>query len=772
MELDLTKFEGVGNNITKKGNTAKEIENLAKGYAQDLTQGALFGQAPHLSGVTNELANLPKKVYGVKNWEDTKRLYRDLGKDYVRSREQFKQENKAFDEEHPYSSFGANVVGGLLTGGALSSVGKSVLKTAIPRATTEGGIYGLGYGASNTEGKAFDPMGSAIGTASGAVGGAVLGGLGQLAKKLFLSKNTGRVGDYIRPEGTQEHSMQHILNDKEVAREVAKGGIGKRMSEFTGKAQRSFDNARNTIDNAIKQAYEGIDDKTQIGVDRDYIQNIINKVEKNVGSDKESQKILREAKLILQDMPQKSRTRESFLQKSENGQGYVLPNGDVVNPIKDKGYLESERRLNNRLIEKSQKELSRLEKLIKDNPDIEWGKYPNDAMAQAKEIKESIDYYKTFNNTIEDILNERKKMLVQKSENGKGYVLPNGKVVPLGDEAYLKSELKVNKKLLEESKSEIARLEKAVEEAKKLYPDIDLSKYPDSILFQLDRERKGKEYLELFNDTIEGILNTSENVGNKIELGKLKNLKDRIYRLKNSAYKTEPTGDTKRLVSQDVVDMLDNMYSSLSNAEKKHSPQLKYANEFYSDMKKLNEEVAKINPKGLYGEEKVAKASARQNKDVSGNVFQLAEENVRKILDKYPQVKNIDKFLTNLKKVQVSSNIKPDENYATSFTIRKIIDHFIKGGSRDQRMQMFAEAVRDGKITQDMLNQEFRKARNIPILTDIINYHLAANKVPSINNLSNIISRTSKANPYLERYILPRATIKEIMQKYYNNREQ
>lgn len=766
INLDLTKFEGVGNNIANRENTTpKEIENLVKGYAQDLTQGAAFGQAPHLAGVTNELANLPKKVYGIKNWEDAGRLYRNLGKDYIRSREQFKQENKAFDEEHPYTSFGANIVGGLLTGGALSSVGKSVLKAAIPRAMAEGGVYGLGYGASNTEGKAFDPVGSAIGATAGAVGGAALGGLGQLARRLFLSKNTGRVGDYIRPEGTQEHSMQHILNDKEVAREVAKGGIGKRMSEFTGEAQKSFDNARATIDNAIKQAYEGIDDKTQIGIDRDYIQSIINKVEKNVGSDKESQKILKEAKLILQDMPQKNRVRESFLQKSENGQGYVLPNGQVVNPIKDKGYLESEIRLNNRMLENSQKELNRLEKIMKDNPNVNFDKYPDSVKFQAEQVKKEIDYLQKFNNTAEDILNERKKMLLQKSENGKGYVLPNGDVVdPIKDKNLLKTELKTNSNLLKEQQKELNRLEKLIEDN----PNIEWGKYPNDAMAQAKEIKGNIEYLQTFNDTIEGILDTNKNVGNKIELGRLKNLKDRIYRLKNSAYKTEPTGDTKRLVSQDIVDMLDNMYSSLSNAEKRHSPQLKYANEFYSDMKGLNEEVAKINPKGLYGEDAIARAATKQNKDVSGDVFQLAEGNIRKILDKYPQVKNIDKFLTDLKKVQVSSNIKPDENYATSFTIRKIIDHFIKGGSRDQRMQMFAQAVRDGKITKDMLNQEFRKARNIPILTDIINYHLAANKVPSINNLSNIISKSSKVNPYLERYVLPRTTIKGILDRYYN----
>ena len=45
----------------------------------------------------------------------------------------------------------------------------------------EGGVYGLSYGASNTEGKAFDPVGSAIGAAGGAIS---LGAINYEAAKL------------------------------------------------------------------------------------------------------------------------------------------------------------------------------------------------------------------------------------------------------------------------------------------------------------------------------------------------------------------------------------------------------------------------------------------------------------------------------------------------------------------------------------------------------------------------------------------------------------
>lgn len=101
----------------------------------------------------------------------------------------------------------------------------------------------------------------------------------------------------------------------------------------------------------------------------------------------------------------------------------------------------------------------------------------------------------------------KKKAVLQVSENGMGYVLPNGQVVYPGDEAYVKSELKGDKELLEKTKAKIIRLEKAVEEIKKEYPNVDLSKYPDSALFKLDRELKLKETLELCIETEEDILN-------------------------------------------------------------------------------------------------------------------------------------------------------------------------------------------------------------------------------------------------------------------------
>lgn len=118
----------------------------------------------------------------------------------------------------------------------------------------------------------------------------------------------------------------------------------------------------------------------------------------------------------------KTTAKQAVLQESENGLGYVLPNGQVVYPG-DEEYLQSEKRLNDGLLKKEKQKLEKLEKHIKDNPNIDWNKYPDSAKAQAEESKGTIEYLELFNETIEDILNafKNKKMGKQatiKHENG------------------------------------------------------------------------------------------------------------------------------------------------------------------------------------------------------------------------------------------------------------------------------------------------------------------------------------------------------------------
>ena len=184
----------------------KTLGEKVLGTSRALTQGASIGQAPQLAGVTNELANLPKKVYGAKTIDDLIGLYKDTGKDYVKGREQFKKEYKDFEDKNKGLALGGELVGGLATGGGLlkglSLTGKPLLNTIL-KGGAEGGLLGSLYGGSNVEGKAFDPKSAALGGAIGLGAGALLPlgiegikGLGTLAK--LYGKGVDKVADKTR----------------------------------------------------------------------------------------------------------------------------------------------------------------------------------------------------------------------------------------------------------------------------------------------------------------------------------------------------------------------------------------------------------------------------------------------------------------------------------------------------------------------------------------------------------------------------------------------
>lgn len=185
----------------------KEESNIGDktlGFARSLTQGYTAGQAPHLAGVTNELANLPKKYKSVSSIDDIKRFYKDLGKDYVKGREQFKTEYKDFADKNKALSTIGEILGGIGTGSGLLK-GLTVSSKPVLNLMAKGGLEGAGfgglYGASNTEGKAVDLQKAAIGSLIGAAGGAAIpaaisGARGTLG---LFNKGVRRFSDILRP---------------------------------------------------------------------------------------------------------------------------------------------------------------------------------------------------------------------------------------------------------------------------------------------------------------------------------------------------------------------------------------------------------------------------------------------------------------------------------------------------------------------------------------------------------------------------------------------
>lgn len=185
------------------------INNLKEktlGVSRGLTQGASFGQAPHLSGVTNEIANLPKKLYSAKTINDIVNLYKDTGKDYVKGREQFKKEYSDFADKNKGLAMAGEILGGLATGGGAIkgiTLSKKPLLDLIAKSGISGGTLGALYGGSNTEGKGFDLKNAGIGAGIGAIAGGLLPlgiagfkGLGTLAK--LYGKGVDKVGNKAR----------------------------------------------------------------------------------------------------------------------------------------------------------------------------------------------------------------------------------------------------------------------------------------------------------------------------------------------------------------------------------------------------------------------------------------------------------------------------------------------------------------------------------------------------------------------------------------------
>lgn len=548
--------------------------NALLGAGQAVGQGLTFGQAPHVAGAGEALGGA---IYNLVNKRNP---LNELYKDYKAGNERFKKEYQTFQEEHPFLSLGGEITGGVATGGAgakiLSLLPKTknilamskVLNNPLTKASATGGAYGLGYGASNTQDKTIDAKSGILGATIGSVSGGALGALGKLGKFALISNNKSKVIDELRPFGINRSTIEHIANDKEVAKEVAKGGIGKKTMEFQRNMTKSLDDTIGTIEKEIKNAYSGFNHQTtKIDLNKgNAINNIekeINLLNQNIGTDVESNKVLKQANNILKD--------------------------------------------------------------IKAN-----------------------------------------------SNNG------------------------------------------------------------------------------------------------EITLGKIKELKDRIYRLQNKTYDILPTGQEQRKVSQETINLLDDMYNSLSGAEKSHSPQLAKANELFSDMQKVRAELSRMQRKGSL----VRGALIDTRNDINVENFYNHIKNIENIVNKYPQIKDkTNKLFTDIRKFAVSYNIRPEQfNIQQSLNPGNILRTILAGGTREQQMQMLANAVKKGKLDLPMLNKEFNRAR---MYFNPLNYYLALSKVPQAHNISEIASQATKINKLnkndlFNRHILPKTTIKTIM----SNKEQ
>lgn len=800
IKLDLTKFEGVGNNqIANKSNIANDILNsdLAdkiKGYAEQAANGFLAGQAPHIVGAVQEYGNLRNKIDNL----DYKGLVKDFGKTYLKGRENTKKELNEFREENPYSSTAAEILGGIGSGGAVSSMAKSVLKKAILRAMAEGSLYGGLYGASNTEGKGFDLLGATIGTIAGGAGGAALGTLGKLAKKALLSNRKDKVITSLTPNGVPQNIMENIVEDKNVAKAVAGGDIGKKVKDYSKLIEEKTPELLEKIQTLKNEAYNGIDDKTIIDLGKtkgvESIEKAINKVEQNIGSDTESQKILNGAKSVLEDIKKSVQNQPTTRKQMKGGilKDYETVTDDILqNPDRQVEIVKIPRQeiTNANYEEELGKVFSIFDtapngrKMIVNYADDIIADVPSGAKGEIISDLINIKNPELQNAAIHQIRNMQQ--LFYKAQKISQHADQKGRKGIKSVSRYATPFELLNSK----GKPELYKAKFTVREfedgRKVVSPEIlELNKGKDYGLYSMNTYGTNKNATAgLGASKLQSSWNSPQHSGtisigdladfvnthdNKIELGKLKNLKDRIYRLKNSAYKTELTGDKKRLASPEAIEMLDNIYNSLAQAEKEHSPQLKQANEFFSDMKQAKQEMAKLKLLN----DNAAKNVAKYGRDNMGGAFEIAEKKVKSILGKHANTKGLaDDLFSAYKQEQAANALKPISSDNVFQTPIKILKNIATGGNREQKMQTFAQAVLDGKITKEMLNKEMRKGR-IGV-APLINYYLALSKVPQANLASAAINKVLPKNSkqLLESVIIPRLTIRNILDRYYNKEQ-
>lgn len=268
----------------KKPITKEEVGDYLKGASQTLSQGLMLGQAPHVSGVLNESINTPQKVYNAQSLRDLVDVYKGLGKDYVKSREQFKEEQGKFEEENPKTALALEMIGGLgSTGGGLGLLrsGRSLLRQVL-KGGLEGGAIGSMFGASNTKGKAIDFKNAGLGALLGGGLGSTLGvGLpvgmkvaqktGDLIGTLgrLWSKGVDAVADRVTPVKYIKNPMRELqkaeekaivgkgpkINIESVVRQEIDNELGKNLYYLNKEAKKLRDIKQNINDNL----FEGVD---------------------------------------------------------------------------------------------------------------------------------------------------------------------------------------------------------------------------------------------------------------------------------------------------------------------------------------------------------------------------------------------------------------------------------------------------------------------------------------------------------------------------------
>ena len=283
MAFDISSAKPVEKSKIKKFDisSAKPVEDdfgkTIEGTGRAVGNVATFGQGSHIAGIGEGVGSMfyniaqpiKKSIYNLSQFKNPLKPLKEVKKafdddytaEYKEGREEFKKDQKKFEELHPVLNTIGETTGALATIPTGSAVGRipmiakylkgagAVKKGALAGAGW-GASEGFGYGLSNTEGEGADIdkalKNAAIGGVAGGTIGTALplafmglkGGINTIAKIPSKIK-TGYKGDTIQytvPNGVQTKAYRKLAENPVIQKEALRGDIGMRSQEFQDKA--------------------------------------------------------------------------------------------------------------------------------------------------------------------------------------------------------------------------------------------------------------------------------------------------------------------------------------------------------------------------------------------------------------------------------------------------------------------------------------------------------------------------------------------------------
>ena len=270
-DMDRQEFDSKFLSVTKPVEKAPQPQSDGGSILNPLAQGVAFQFA-------DELAAAGGAAYGKLSGDHPDKSFGEI---YTGIRDQIRADDKAYAQRNPKTALGAEIVGGLATGGTIANAAGRVgnigklrnlpkTKAATVGATTgavEGGLYGAGKAEQDVSAEAV--KGAATGAAFGAPIGMAADKIGRtLAERAIASRiKTGSGDKDLAPYELAKFKLGGIKNDKAAQKAIEQGfddgliqqiktaskGDRAKMRQMVNVAKASVKDNRYAIHNRINQ---------------------------------------------------------------------------------------------------------------------------------------------------------------------------------------------------------------------------------------------------------------------------------------------------------------------------------------------------------------------------------------------------------------------------------------------------------------------------------------------------------------------------------------